>query len=157
VTKPQLVISKLDTPGGDDKLKFKGSALVGATPPIDPLTNGVRVLIQDNGGGTILDAVVPGGAYDAITKIGWKVNGSGTTFKSRRGAVAECSIVGLDHRHAPATRGPAEEHPGRTALPLASPHTLAQLRGDGCVLPLISRCAACLPSRPSHRCTLEVE
>jgi hypothetical protein len=80
VTKPQIVISKLNTPAGDDKLKFKGSALVGATPPIDPKTNGVRVLIQDNAGGTILDALIPGGAYDALTKTGWKVNGSGTTF-----------------------------------------------------------------------------
>jgi hypothetical protein len=80
VTKPQLIITKLLTAPGDDGLKFKGSALVGSTPTINPKVNGVRVLVQDNSGGTVVDALIPGGAYDAVTKIGWKMNGTGTVF-----------------------------------------------------------------------------
>ncbi len=47
---------------------------------IDPLTNGVRLLVEDSGGaGGGFDLVVAGGAFDGTR--GWKVNASGTRWK----------------------------------------------------------------------------
>src|SRR5205823_5394324 len=67
VTKPKVVIAKLDTPPGDDKLTFKGSMTLPTSPAVDPVTKGVRVLIADSMQGSVLDATVPGGAFDVAT------------------------------------------------------------------------------------------
>ena len=50
------------------------------TPTIDPLTNGLRFLIVDSTGAIPVDVTIPGGAYNTSTKVGWKVNGSGTSW-----------------------------------------------------------------------------
>jgi cysteine-rich repeat protein len=83
-TKPKLTATKLLAPGGDDKLSFKGQATVPVTPTLDPLDRGVRVLLSGPTGTTLLDATVPGGAYDLTSRSGWKVNASHTswTYKS---------------------------------------------------------------------------
>jgi hypothetical protein len=83
VEKPQIVLSRLNTPPGDDRLKFKGTLNnVPVTPAIDPVANGVRVLIDGAPGtGNVLDVTVPGGSYNSSLLTGWKANSSGTTFK----------------------------------------------------------------------------
>jgi hypothetical protein len=83
-TRPTLTASKLLAPPGDDKLSIKGQAVVPTTPTLDPLSRGVRVLLSGTTGTTLLDATIPGGAYDSLSKTGWKVNGSHTswTYKS---------------------------------------------------------------------------
>jgi hypothetical protein len=75
VAKPSLKLGKLDTPPGDDTLTLKGE--LGAAG--DPIANGVRILIDD-GAGRVLDARIPGGAFDRDTKVGWKVNQAGTAW-----------------------------------------------------------------------------
>jgi cysteine-rich repeat protein len=86
VAKPTIVIGNLHTPPGDDTLSFKGQITLPApfSPPIDPVTKGVRILIDDTQG-TVLDATIPGGAFDLLTKTGWKVNKAGTTWTYRNG------------------------------------------------------------------------
>src|SRR5262249_23470977 len=45
-TKPKLTATKLLPPGGDDKLSFKGQATVPASPTLDLLDRGVRILLS---------------------------------------------------------------------------------------------------------------
>jgi hypothetical protein len=81
--KPKITIVKLLTPPGDDKLKFKGSITIPpqvGDPSLDPLTNGARAIIADSTGTAVLDVTLPGGAYNTANRVGWKVNGSATTF-----------------------------------------------------------------------------
>src|SRR5262249_24780397 len=67
-------------PGADDKLSLKGEAVLPPSPPLDPLSHGVRLLLTGAGGTIVLDVTIPGGTYDAGAKTGWKVNGGHTTW-----------------------------------------------------------------------------
>ncbi len=79
--KTKLTIVKLGTPPGDDRLKFTGQfGAVPLTPTVDPVTKGIRVLLNDDTGAIVLDAIIPGGAYNAATRVGWKANGAGTSW-----------------------------------------------------------------------------
>ena len=81
-SKAKITINKLNTPPGDDKVKFQGQITLPHpySPPLDPLTKGVRVLINRTDGSVVLDATIPGGAYSSSNKAGWKVNSSHTTW-----------------------------------------------------------------------------
>jgi hypothetical protein len=52
-----------------------------------------------------MDATIPGGLYDTVTKIGWKVNASGTSFRylNKTGTIA--GITGVTVRK---TRTPGQ-------------------------------------------------
>jgi hypothetical protein len=75
VRKPKILVTKLETPPGDDKLTYKGEVTLPHpfNPPLDPLTNGVRLLIDDTAG-NLLDLTLPGGAFADPPAAGWKVN-----------------------------------------------------------------------------------
>jgi hypothetical protein len=86
-TKPKsrVVLSKINTetvPGNDSLVISAFFAL----PPgrsfaeIDPVNEGVRVVLLADDGTTRVDAVVPGGAYSTVTKKGWKLSGNGKTW-----------------------------------------------------------------------------
>jgi len=71
----KVIVSKLNTPPGDDRAKIKGRCIpFQETPTIDPVTNGVRLVMQDALDNAPLDATIPGGAYSTVTKAGWKVH-----------------------------------------------------------------------------------
>jgi hypothetical protein len=91
-TKPKLTATKLLAPSGDDKLSFNGSAAIPQTPALDPSTRGVRILLTGATGTTILDATVPGGAYDSTTKTGWRVNGTQTAWSYKSPGTATQGI-----------------------------------------------------------------
>jgi hypothetical protein len=80
--KHKITITKLLTPVGDDKLSFKAQATltIPFVPTLNPQANGIRLLIVDSIGDTMLDATVPGSVYNPATRTGWKVNGSGTSW-----------------------------------------------------------------------------
>jgi hypothetical protein len=83
-TKPKsrVVLSKVnsETVPGNDGLVISASF---ALPPgrsfadVTPITDGARVVITAAGGAQRLDATIPGGAYSAVTKVGWKLAGNG--------------------------------------------------------------------------------
>jgi hypothetical protein len=75
-TKVRLKLTKQTTPAGDDGLLFKGLMTVPTTPTIDPVANGVRVLVTDTTGTNVVDTTIPGGT-------GWKVNQAGTRWRFR--------------------------------------------------------------------------
>ena len=80
-SKAKLTLTKLLAPVNDDKVTFSSIfSDVPASPPIDPVANGARFLITDSTGAIPVDITIPLGAYDAANKVGWKVNGSGTSW-----------------------------------------------------------------------------
>jgi hypothetical protein len=98
--KHKITITKLLTAPGDDKLSFKAQAtFVPPTfsPALNPQANGIRLLIVDASSHTMLDATVPGSVYNPTTHIGWKVNGSGTswTYKNPLGDSNGLITVGV--------------------------------------------------------------
>jgi 6-phosphogluconolactonase (cycloisomerase 2 family) len=84
--KASVSVGKLGGPNGDEGLKFKGEIAVPPSPLIDPLENGIRIMLEDSAGVSILDGVIPGG-FDPSTGAGWKVNTSRTRwqYKNRSG------------------------------------------------------------------------
>jgi hypothetical protein len=114
----KLVLTKLKTPPGDDGLTWSGllAPLVGASP--DPVATGVRVLVAD-ASATLLDVTVPGGAYDKLTKTGWKVKRTTWTWQGALSGLTKVKLVGKTPGTVKLTvtvRGAA--FPPRTALPL---------------------------------------
>jgi len=79
--KPRMRFSRLTVPGRE-KMRFKGIITVPVSPPIDPSTKGVRVLVDDTDGSSLLDTIVPGG-FDRTTGVGWKRNKRNTAWRYR--------------------------------------------------------------------------
>ncbi len=79
LVKPRLQLRKLDTPVGDDGLAFRGELTIPTMPPLDPVAHGVRVVVEDSTG-PVVDAAIPGGLVDPLTKIGWKPNQTATAW-----------------------------------------------------------------------------
>jgi hypothetical protein len=71
----KVILTKLLTPPGDDRAKIKGRCIPFLeTPTIDPMTNGLRLVLDDAEGNRPLDAMIPGGAYNVATRAGWKTH-----------------------------------------------------------------------------------
>jgi hypothetical protein len=71
----KVIVTKLLTPPGDDRAKIKGRCVpFKETPTIDPAGNGMRLVMQDKNGVFVLDASIPGGAYDTVQRAGWKTH-----------------------------------------------------------------------------------
>ncbi|TMA38081.1 MAG: hypothetical protein E6J75_18700 [Deltaproteobacteria bacterium] len=82
LTKAKVTVTALATPPGDDRARFRGRLALPFpfSPSLDPGTKGVRILLDDSTGARVLDATIPGGAYDYATQTGWKVNPSRTKW-----------------------------------------------------------------------------
>ncbi len=106
-TKQKLTMTKLLPPTGDDKLSLLGQSVLPTltNPPLDPVANGVRVLIVDNAATTVLDTTVAPGAYDAGTRTGWKVNGSHTTWTYKNPGTQPQGIILVGVKTIPKTPG----------------------------------------------------
>jgi hypothetical protein len=71
----KVILGKLLTAPGDDTAKIKGRCIpFQETPTIDPVANGMRLVMQDAQNNTPIDVTLPGSAYDTVTKSGWKVH-----------------------------------------------------------------------------------
>jgi hypothetical protein len=94
VEKPKLKLTRQLTPPGDDTLSMKGEMTIPTSPTLDPVANGVIVMVDDAVGRVIVDVVVPGGAYDPLTRVGWKARGTtpSWTYKNRDGLLGITSI-----------------------------------------------------------------
>ena len=64
------------------------------TPALDPAAVGLGIVISDVDGGRVLDLLVPGGAFDPVTKIGWKAS-PGTWKYSNRSDGAPAGITAI--------------------------------------------------------------
>jgi hypothetical protein len=64
------------------------------SPTLDPVANGATVTVDDAAGRVIVDVVVPGGAYDPVTRVGWTVRGTlpSWAYKNRNGLLGITSM-----------------------------------------------------------------
>jgi hypothetical protein len=83
----KVKIGHQNPPPGDDKLTFAGDMTlpVPYNPPLNPVSKGVRILLADASDNILLDATVPGGAYDPVTGTGWSTSASSWRYRSRTG------------------------------------------------------------------------
>lgn len=98
LTDARLRIAKLDTPPGDDVMTLDGRVRVRPEPAIDPLVDGVRLRIDQAGPVGTHDVIVPGGAFDRVTKRGWKAASNGRSWRYRgdgsNGGVRKVAVTG---------------------------------------------------------------
>jgi hypothetical protein len=94
VDKPKVKLTRQLTPPGDDTLSMKGEMTIPTSPTLDPVANGVTVMVDDADGRVLVDLVVPGGAYDPVARVGWKARGTtpSWTYKNRTGLLGITSI-----------------------------------------------------------------
>ena len=112
----KLTMTKLASATGTPTLKLTGRATLASPAVLDPRTTGVRVVITDAFGATIVDAPVPGGSYDPTTKTGWKVNGNATkwTYGNPAGSSGITKVVFRDQ---------SAKTPGGVAFAIAGKHS----------------------------------
>ena len=84
IVKGKLRFAHLDTPSGDDGVAFKGEMAIPTDPALDPVATGVRILLEDDAG-AILDAAIPGGAFDDTLGTGWKAKKGTFKYKGTGG------------------------------------------------------------------------
>ena len=80
VATPKIVIGKLHSATGQT-MTFQGAVMLPAplSQALNPLANGVRVLIASTAG-AVLDLSLPGGSFGSVPGKGWKVNAGSTTW-----------------------------------------------------------------------------
>jgi hypothetical protein len=90
----RLSLGRLSPPPGDESLGFSGSATlpVPFDPPLDPVHNGVRIVVDDPSLAVVVDETVPGVAYDAGTRQGWTASASGWRWRSHTGPITKVGI-----------------------------------------------------------------
>ena len=83
VRKPFLRQRKVQVAGDQStRFFFVGTLTVPTDPPIDPMSNGIRLVVrnpaEDPLGTVTIDVTLPPGAFDSVTDRGWSVSSSGT-------------------------------------------------------------------------------
>jgi len=83
IEKAQIKVRKNLLPAGDEKLTIKGTFTLATpvTPALDPLAHGLNIEVRAAGGTTLVHRRIQGGVSLTRGEPGWKVNGSGTTWK----------------------------------------------------------------------------
>ena len=82
IVNPSILVKRLNTPPGDDTIKFTGTVTVPTDPTIDPIAKGVRFRFEDQDGVEVLDVTIPGGAYNAALRVGWKATAAGWKYRN---------------------------------------------------------------------------
>ncbi|HZP41137.1 MAG TPA: hypothetical protein VFD84_06460 [Candidatus Binatia bacterium] len=86
----RLSIRGLGTPGRKATLSLTGEMALPASPALDPVATGVRLLLGD---GAVLDAAIPGGRFHRKTRSGWTARKRTFTFRSRAGVEGIHTVV----------------------------------------------------------------
>jgi cysteine-rich repeat protein len=82
--KSLVKVTKITTPGGDDKLLLKSYLVFDEAPVYDPVAHGIRLRIDDAAGTRLLDAEIPAGAFNPVTRSGWlPLKNDGFRFRSK--------------------------------------------------------------------------
>jgi len=82
IENPVILVKRIHTPESDDTLKFAGLVTVPTSPTIDPIAKGVRFRFEDPDGNEVLDVTIPGGAYNAALRVGWKATTAGWKYRN---------------------------------------------------------------------------
>src|SRR5262245_3203198 len=85
VAKPKISVTKLVAPAGHEALAVSGRFMpFPASPALDPVSTGARVVVTDTAG-TLVDATIPAGAFDVVTERGWKTKNGAFKYTNRDG------------------------------------------------------------------------
>jgi len=104
--KRRVALQKILLPTGDDKFTLRGEVTIPTTPAIDPIANGMRVILNTVAPSTLLDVEIAGGAYVNATKTGWRRNPPGTRFVYKNGNPNVANpILGITLSTSPRTPG----------------------------------------------------
>lgn len=78
----RLRLASYDGNAGNDKVTLEAAIAIApaAVAGLDPAATGVEILVARVSGATELRASLPPGAYDPVTRAGWRVSQSGTTW-----------------------------------------------------------------------------
>jgi probable HAF family extracellular repeat protein len=60
------------TDAEDDRLTVQGTVTLAGGATFDPAADGMRLLVTDATGRSVIDAIVPPGGWDAATQAGWR-------------------------------------------------------------------------------------
>ena len=71
-TSAKLKLTKLLFPGGDDGMTFKASVTLPGGTTVDPVAQGVRLIISRADGTKVVDIALPAGAFDIGAGYGWR-------------------------------------------------------------------------------------
>jgi hypothetical protein len=82
ISTPRLYIGNLTQPAGKRKTTFSGSCVQPLLPPIDLVTHGLRFVVQDALGDTVMDHTLAPGVWNPATRTGWRANPRGWTYKT---------------------------------------------------------------------------
>jgi len=84
--KPRLTLTRLLPPPDDETLKVKAIAVIPApiVPPLRPHENGVRFLLANGLGASLLDVTIPPGLKDA-SGMGWVARPTAWSWRSPTG------------------------------------------------------------------------
>ena len=101
-SKHKVTLSRILAPANDDSLKLtaQGKLATPVVPPLDPPTNGVRLFVTDGLGAMVVDAIVPGSAYDPVTRTGWITSGAGTAWTYKNPGTHPQGIAQVGERRA---------------------------------------------------------
>ncbi len=96
VLNPKVTVTKQLTPGGDDRLTFKGDMTFPFpfNPVFYPVSVGARVVLMDAEDNVLVDALIPTGFYSTTALAGWTASGSGAwTYKNSIGIQGIVKVV----------------------------------------------------------------
>lgn len=87
--KARLAIGKVGAPPGDETLSLRGEITLPYpyTPPVNPVSKGARILVDDATRTHVIDISIPGGFYDPSLRRGWTSSSSGWSYRSSTGAI----------------------------------------------------------------------
>ncbi len=94
-TRARLATATHDATAGDDRLKLKGTFTFPYSPVFNPVADGARVAIYDGADQPLADVTVPGGAYNPLTRAGWKVSANGYKFRWKSPTPAGGLLTGV--------------------------------------------------------------
>lgn len=83
IERSRILIQHADTPPGDDTLQFEGRIAVPQPfdPALDPVAAGVGLVLSDVANVRLLDVLIPGGAFDDASHVGWRTSRRGDAWK----------------------------------------------------------------------------
>ena len=95
-TKAKIIVTKLFSGPGDDRVKMKGFVVIPTTPVIEPDNRGLRIILQKQNGAVVFDTMLPMGAYSSVAKAGWKANATRTKFTYKNSGAPTPLIDGIN-------------------------------------------------------------
>jgi hypothetical protein len=94
----RLTLSRFGFIANDDRIKLTGTAAFPGAADIDPITTGLRLLVTDGAGVTIVDQTLAPGWISPGTRTGWKAQRTGFVWRGR-GALSRVLLKRDDPGH----------------------------------------------------------